>query len=131
MCEQLTQWERVNQWCLALESGLYTQGRYSLRTPLGGEFSYCCLGVACCIYKKFTGKGEWVGESSFSTSTGYESGCLMADVKNWLLGELDRLPNGSELQATLITMNDGGGNTFKDIAAWVRTNVLPLCSKTV
>lgn len=44
----------------ALRSGEYTQGKGSLRTGgEGDEPKHCCLGVACDVYRKETGQGEW------------------------------------------------------------------------
>ncbi len=41
----------------ALRSGKYKQGRAALHE--GDEF--CCLGVACDLFKEKTGEGDWVG----------------------------------------------------------------------
>lgn len=40
----------------ALRSGEYEQTRGALRTTKG----YCCLGVACELYRQETGVGEWI-----------------------------------------------------------------------
>jgi hypothetical protein len=52
--------ERRQALITALRSGDYKQGRERLRN-LDNEF--CCLGVACDIYHKATGEGEWENES--------------------------------------------------------------------
>ena len=54
--------ERIALWVKALRSGKFKQTRDVLRR--GDKF--CCLGVACEIYRQETGKGKWVtsGEDS-------------------------------------------------------------------
>lgn len=47
--------ERVKLLADALRSGKYDQGSGALK----GKRGYCCLGVACDVYMKETGKGEW------------------------------------------------------------------------
>ena len=44
----------------ALRSGEYQQTKYRLRDENG----FCCLGVACDVYAKETGKGKWHTGSS-------------------------------------------------------------------
>lgn len=46
---------RIRLWLKALRSGTYKQGRSRLRR---GDM-FCCLGVACDVYRKTTGKGTW------------------------------------------------------------------------
>jgi hypothetical protein len=56
--------ESVKKWVEALRSGEFDQGRSALETTQG----FCCLGVACKVYEKETGKsakyhnGRLVGE---------------------------------------------------------------------
>ena len=49
------------QW---LESGNYAQVRKALKDYVNpsetDELGYCCLGIACLVYKEVTGEGEWV-----------------------------------------------------------------------
>lgn len=56
--------ERKELWTGALRSGDYEQGQEALRVAGGEEDgsadTYCCLGVACEVYRKETGEGEWV-----------------------------------------------------------------------
>lgn len=49
--------ERKELWVQALKSGEYVQGEGNLRTE---EDGYCCLGVACDVYHKVTGLGQWL-----------------------------------------------------------------------
>jgi|TARA_R110000765_G_scaffold340353_1_gene430437 hypothetical protein len=46
----------AQKWVAALRSGEYDQGTDGLQT----EGGYCCLGVACDLYMKETGNGEWL-----------------------------------------------------------------------
>ena len=47
--------ENARKWVEALRSGEYKQTKSYLRTKKG----FCCLGVACDLYAKETGEGEW------------------------------------------------------------------------
>lgn len=54
--------ERLIKWAEALESGKYKQASGFLRRKNhfdGPEFLYCCLGVACEVFREETGEGEW------------------------------------------------------------------------
>jgi len=48
--------ENVEKWVEALESGEFEQTQGALRA---GD-SYCCLGVACEVYRRETGRGRWI-----------------------------------------------------------------------
>lgn len=47
--------EMMQQLIAALRSRTYQQGAMQLRTETG----YCCLGVACDVYHRATGRGMW------------------------------------------------------------------------
>lgn len=49
--------ERRKALIEALRSGEFTQ----CRTMLTNGTAYCCLGVACIVYHRLTGDGEWSG----------------------------------------------------------------------
>jgi len=40
------------KWLIALRSGEYKQGKFSLKSVVNGEIRYCCLGVLCDIAVK-------------------------------------------------------------------------------
>ena len=71
--------QRLRLWAEILRSGKYQQAKGRLRR---GN-SYCCLGVACDIYRKETGKGQW--DSAFRFQIGNLKGCsfLPFNVKEW------------------------------------------------
>lgn len=48
--------QHLELWADALESGEYTQARCALNA---GDNKMCCLGVACDVFRKQTGRGEW------------------------------------------------------------------------
>lgn len=52
--------ERVEKWVMALRSGQYQQGKHMLRSS---KDLYCCLGVACDVYRLETGNGVWAMSS--------------------------------------------------------------------
>jgi hypothetical protein len=45
----------IRKWVKALRSGKYKQTSGTLQDDVG----YCCLGVACDVFAKETGKGKW------------------------------------------------------------------------
>jgi hypothetical protein len=103
--------DNARKWVEALRSGEFEQGRSRLRK---GD-QYCCLGVACELYRREHPDGpDWddvEGEFAFD---GCES--MLPDVvRDWL--EL-RTPDGDFGNGdhnTLTYMNDDGC-TFEDIA---------------
>lgn len=94
----------AKRWVAALRSGEFKQTRNRLHYGDG----YCCLGVACELYRRETGKGKW-------------------DSNNFFLGKNVTLPlvvreslqlrrdNGRFGSGGLATMNDDG-RTFAEIA---------------
>ena len=65
-----------------MRSGEYRQSKYALRDDKG----FCCLGVACDLYSKETGKGEWKIETVISNRYSFrgEQSALPSDVSDWL-----------------------------------------------
>lgn len=47
--------ETIKKWVAALRSGEFSQARGALRK----DEAFCCLGVACELYRRETGKGVW------------------------------------------------------------------------
>lgn len=71
-------------WLKALKSGKYKKAKGQLRKEFKDGTGYCCLGVACELYRKAIG-GEWEQNTSFSDRFGdNEYGVLPSDVKAWL-----------------------------------------------
>lgn len=74
------------EWQAALRSDEYPQGNGWLRDSKG---NYCCLGVLCDLYRKKTGKGEWVkdgllGPWRFAVDQfDQNSAFLPIAVRNW------------------------------------------------
>jgi hypothetical protein len=50
---------RVTKLIETLRFGDYKQGYGALHKKINGQNYYCCLGVACEIYRKETGRGTW------------------------------------------------------------------------
>jgi hypothetical protein len=48
--------ENLRLWVAALRSGEFRQGSSLLRNE---HDMYCCLGVACEVYNRTTGEGDW------------------------------------------------------------------------
>ena len=97
----------ARKWVEALRSGRYKQGRNRLRT----EYGYCCLGVACEVYRRETGGGIWEeGTLDFHIFDGtgrrvVEKVVLPDAVSKWL-GLVDRA--GFFEGGALTNLNDSG-----------------------
>ena len=102
----------ANAWLDELRSGKYEQGAMGLRT---GD-SYCCLGVACELYRQTYGKGRWKetdsGDFHFSIGRERAGGFLPVRVRDAL--GLDDI-GGRFDDGSLAALNDGGA-TFAEIA---------------
>lgn len=80
----LTDTQKRNKMLVeALRSDEYKQGRKQLRK---GD-TFCCLGVACDLYAKETGKGEWksgeFGRHFFTTQSDSRSDVAPSEVGRW------------------------------------------------
>lgn len=75
---QLTdqQKENVKLWLAALRSGEYDQQQ----AVLNNGFGYCCLGVACDVYRKQTGKGNWIDTTDSRGGFTFDTGDVYNDV---------------------------------------------------
>lgn len=120
--------DNAKAWVAALRSGDYPQGKRTLkRAEESGGASYCCLGVACALYKEVTGQGEWVPAKNIEDNLEFRAspeapvsvGYLTHEVMEWL-GIRD--PTGayspyeeSGNQISLARMNDSNV-TFGEIA---------------
>lgn len=84
--------ENAKLWVEKLRSGEFQQGKLALHR-IDNQDSYCCLGVACELYRQATGKGEWVGERqervvqtrmAFEVDGEYTTDYLPSPVIKWL-----------------------------------------------
>lgn len=105
-----------SKWINALLSGKYKQGRYSLHPSEG---RYCCLGVLCDLYRKETGNGNWVKETTeylFTIVGDAQNLCLPRAVSRW--AGID-----PETEIELSVYNDGltSGDafSFREIAHFI------------
>ena len=76
---QLTdqQKENVKLWLAALRSGEYDQQQAVLKNGFG----YCCLGVACDVYRKQTGKGNWIDTTDSRGGFTFDTGDVYNNVE--------------------------------------------------
>lgn len=99
--------ENAKKWVAALRSGEYTQGRGMLCR----DDHYCCLGVACEVYKKDGGtlQEDWTERAVLMLQT--------EPVRLWLglASENGRIGNDS-----LAHFNDSG-KTFAEIAGLIES----------
>jgi hypothetical protein len=104
--------ENAKKWVKALRSGEFEQGQKHLRI---GD-NYCCLGVACELYRREV-DGEWHPEQewlAFITEGDSSSQVLPEPVREWL-----GLTHGDgffdDENESLANANDNG-STFDEIA---------------
>jgi hypothetical protein len=61
--------DNARAWVAALRSGEFSQGSGRLRWTGGAgtapDDSMCCLGVACEVFRRHTGNGEWDANGIF------------------------------------------------------------------
>lgn len=79
--------ENAKKWVEALRSGEFQQVAGCLRDA--GSGAMCCLGVACEVYRRDTGGGEWGGAefdgaSRFSVGDDGNVSYLPDTVRKWL-----------------------------------------------
>ena len=103
--------DNARKWIEALRSGEYKQGHNALRTGSG----YCCLGVACEVYRREHLNGpHW-----FCHYFDHRDDELPKRVQHWLglsspRGEHPKGPS-------LITLNDRRRLSFSEIADYIES----------
>ena len=105
--------ENAKKWVEALRSGDYEQTTGWLKCETG----YCCLGVACELYRRDMDAGWWTSADEFRVGDATHSAHLPTDVMNWLglrspAGEFCPTADASDC---LVDRNDNGA-TFEQIA---------------
>lgn len=112
--------ENAKKWIAALRSGEYKQGRQKLLTPEGG---FCCLGVACDLYRKETGEGQWrvdglSGNNIFVVNGEYSVYWTPETIKEWLGLKTERgmFYDDAGEEQNLTILNDGAGLSLEEIA---------------
>jgi hypothetical protein len=104
---------RIRLWVKALESGQYKQTRATLHDKNG----YCCLGVACEVFKKATGRGQWTRWKGFVVGNQHSDVYLPRNVGAWF-GFENIDPQLGESCAT--ERNDTKRDSFQTIASAIR-----------
>ena len=101
----------------ALRSGKYKQGQSCLRKTVEGVSTFCCLGVACDVYRAEVG-GEWGAidrpGAIYFTDPDHDivAAFLPPSVTKWL----GIFWNDGQTCSTLVTLNDSDKYTFAQIA---------------
>jgi hypothetical protein len=75
--------ERIELLARALESGRFKQGTGRLKISRGDEEFFCCLGVACEIYRQESGVGYWSASGMFVTPKDGSALHIPTDVFEW------------------------------------------------
>ena len=99
--------ENARKWVVALRSGKYEQAKNALRDGNG----FCCLGVACDIYMKDTGDGEWDGSDYFhsaclSDCSGTGLPCIVMEWIGIVSNDGSYTEQGEEWNLSLANHND-------------------------
>lgn len=114
----MNQTEARAAWVEALRSGVYKQGKNYLHE---GD-TYCCLGVACDLYRRYESGPGWrdedTDEDGFPANSYMgEAGVLPATVRDWLgLGDECGCHVVSKVQGRSLSGLNDQGNTFEEIA---------------
>lgn len=115
-------------WVTALRSGKYEQGTGQLRD---GNDAYCCLGVACELFRQMYGKGEWEWQKTdekdfpvyaFVVDIEHLVGVLPAAVRD-ALGFADSegsYYDDGDNPKSLVNLNDAG-MSFAEIASIIES----------
>ena len=113
-------------WVDDLRANPDLQGRKRLRTVAAEGNKFCCLGRLTELYRKETGKGEWVNKGDFSSGTYFsakgdppEAWVLPNAVADW--AALDISPEIGDRSA--VWLNDDGGYTFPEIADMIEEHL--------
>lgn len=120
----------ILEWVEALESGEYQQTTGTLAKYVQGlpsPISYCCLGVACDVFKNRLGLKvgeEAEGMTRFLTFN-HQNDQLPSEVHKFLgLASGDPVVLSDDGACALSYLNDEHGKTFAKIAALLRAHYL-------
>lgn len=109
--------ENIRKWVEALRSGEYKQFKYGLTNDERSAF--CCLGVACEVYRKETGLGMW-SQNAFD---GVDN-ILPESVSKFLGLHYNKFQSPIVRGDTLIQLNDSFGYDFNMIADLIEAEYL-------
>lgn len=136
--------KRIQKWVDALRSGLYKQAQnvlvkveYKLDkngneiedengNPVIKATNYCCLGVACDLYRQSARKGEWT-DGGFRANGELFDSELPPAVSDWLgfdNGDPKIIQGALDPEGTAINLNDNKEWSFKRIATAIERNFL-------
>ena len=101
--------DNMRKCVAALRSGEFEQGRGQLRR----YNSYCCLGVMCEVYRRETGRGEWIDGWTFEMEDRMANASLPFPVREWV-GL--RGGSGEYGSKTSLTDRNDAGVSFAEIA---------------
>ncbi len=104
--------EMIIKWIEALRSGKYKQGRDLLRK----DDEYCCLGVACDIFKSDI-NGDWV-KPVMGGRMSFKAGLIdvLYDIPPILK---DKLGLPDKVRNHMVSMNDSFDKNFNEIADYL------------
>jgi hypothetical protein len=107
-----------DEWIKTLESGTYKQTKGKLHHVRGNQHSFCCLGVACEVYKKYYSLKEDKREDTIVYEDHSSLFLPFVVQKKFGFSSNDGLIDD---QKSLSLLNDKGKN-FKAIAKIVKEN---------
>lgn len=126
--------EIKEKWVKALRSGKFPQSTMALKRVTEKGEGYCCLGVLCEVFRKETGKGEWVRSDmaervDFLVEGHTETNFLPRAVMEWAglsMSDPELEPSSQyvvEGDMTASMANDKVKLTFAEIADLVAKNL--------
>ncbi len=117
--------KNAKKWIKALRSGEFKR----TESVLNNECGYCCLGVACAVYERETGKMLPRDKNGY-----YYHGCLKREfsvVKEWvgLKDDVGSLENDPKRSLAYYNDNYGSYDGFNDVADLIEKNQEELFTK--
>lgn len=113
--------EIKTRWIDALRSGKYKQTQRLLKSIVGLEEHYCCLGVLCDVLKDDV-KGQWRG-TIFETPLLKRGSQRVLPCEICMLAEVSHVGNYTkDGKKNFLTDDNDTGKTFEEIANIIEEN---------
>ena len=114
MARTAEQRQHIREWVAALRSGEFQQGYGWLRRqPIHGDPFYCCLGVACELYRRENPGTTW---ENIEGGLGWGYKALDGTTCFWDLPPIVSMYYGVPHTHSLMVLNDVSLLSFSDIA---------------
>lgn len=112
--------DNAKKWVAALRSGKYQQCQNALCREIDGQYTFCCLGVACDLFQKENSSLEITTGPDDSIAYDKTISYLPIEVKAWL-NIKSNCGGYMNMSYTLAHDNDHG-QSFNEIADIIEEN---------